>query len=144
MIHDLSKNDLSPEDRLLPAERHTVILGGKAYFWSRETAWGDLELVPGYAPRDPAGCQAKQVQQLATGAPSWPRVCRLHRAHGTRHLHQPVLGDPGEWWGESPVRLPNGAIAVPTLDGSINVTYDDPMHQEMALRSGDPLGEQYR
>lgn len=142
---DLSKLGVNtPDDRLLPAERRTIHLGGKAYFWYRETVYGDLELVPGHAPRDPAGCQAMQSTTLVTGAPTWPRVCILHRAHATAHLHRPELSHPGEWWGDPPVRLPNGAIAVPSLDGSINVTYDDPMHQEMALMSGDPLGERLR
>lgn len=127
----------TPDDRLLPAERNTIRLGGKAYFWSRETAWGDLELVPGYVPTDPAGCQGIQTPQLITpGAQTWPRTCVLPRAHATPHLHKPTLTGPGEWWGTPPVRLPNGAIAVPGLGGT-NLTFDTPAQQAHALATGN-------
>ena len=109
----------SPEDHLTAYERRTAIIGGKAYLWSRETAGGPLTLSPGYAPGDPRGCQGMYVSPLTPNA--WPRVCVLPRAHGTRHLHKPTLADPGEWWGDPPQRRGN-MVAVPTLDGGMNIT----------------------
>lgn len=119
---DLSRlaPDTPPGALLLPAERRTAIIGGKAYMWGREAAYGPLTLSPGYAPGDPRGCQASQAPQLHTGAPIWPRVCVLPRAHGTRHLHKPELDQPGEWWGEPPLRR-GPVVAVETLEG-MNVT----------------------
>lgn len=92
-------------DLLLPAERRTVHLGGKAYMWHRQTPYGPLGLFPGYAPGDPQGCQGAQTPVLVGAALTYPRVCVLHRAHGTRHLHKPQLDTPGEWWGDPPKRM---------------------------------------
>lgn len=91
---------------LLPAERGTVHFGGKSYMWGRDRENGPIALYPGYAPGDPAGCQATQAPILhVAGAPSWPRTCTLHRGHGTRHLHRGQLGDAPDWWGEPPRRM---------------------------------------
>lgn len=103
---DLSQ--LLASDHLLPAERHTVVLGGKAYMWSRTSPYGPLTLSPGYAPGDPMGCDyVEPVQQFQD---HWPRVCTIHRFHAGQHRHKPTLDSPVELWGPERPAQPRGVV----------------------------------
>lgn len=91
---------------LLPAERGTRFLAGKAYHWARWHPLGlsdgpaDLVLLPGHADSDPGGCKATVLTAPDPALPGLIRwFCVLHTGHVTRHLHRPDLGSPPVWWG---------------------------------------------